>query len=97
MTANCPACGRSYDPCRIPPPRVPMGISCACCCPADEFNVPLNVSLHSGRIVRHRRAATDKIETFFMDEPQEMTNQEWLEYRDAVVARVKLGGKVGAK
>lgn len=32
----CPACGREYDPARIPPPRVPVGISCACCCPANE-------------------------------------------------------------
>lgn len=34
--AFCPACRRLYNPARIPPPRVPVGISCACCCPPDE-------------------------------------------------------------
>jgi hypothetical protein len=28
----CPACGRPHDVTRIPPPRVPLGIRCACCC-----------------------------------------------------------------
>lgn len=28
----CPACGRPYDTRRIPPPRVPLDIRCACCC-----------------------------------------------------------------
>lgn len=28
----CPACGRPHDPSRIPPPRVPLTIRCACCC-----------------------------------------------------------------
>lgn len=32
---RCPACGRKYDPERIPPPRVPLEIRCACCCPPD--------------------------------------------------------------
>lgn len=28
----CPACGELYDATRIPPPRVPLDIRCACCC-----------------------------------------------------------------
>ena len=28
----CPACKRPHDSTRIPPPRVPMDIRCACCC-----------------------------------------------------------------
>jgi len=35
----CPACGQPHDPTYIPPPRVPLGISCACCCPAHECEV----------------------------------------------------------
>ena len=28
----CPACKRPHDCTRIPPPRVPLSIACACCC-----------------------------------------------------------------
>lgn len=30
--APCPACKQLYDTTRIPPPRVPLNIRCACCC-----------------------------------------------------------------
>lgn len=28
----CPACGQPWDKTKIPPPRVPLDIRCACCC-----------------------------------------------------------------
>ncbi len=32
----CPACGQPWDATKIPPPRVPLSIRCACCCQDGE-------------------------------------------------------------
>lgn len=40
----CPACGRPYDTSFIPPPRVPIGISCACCC-QDLYTLGQKIAL----------------------------------------------------
>lgn len=38
------------------------------------------VCLSTGRVALHRRASNNSQDVYFVDEPQEMTEQEWNEY-----------------